>query len=107
MRETRPYGFVRGVLGDWHPYRDTGGFESWKSTSQNSSLVHCWPFGRRSPRLDEAPASAMDDPEKHSEVAKSGQGLVAEPPRNAPNEISLPKASRSMFAPKSKNAGFS
>ena len=23
MRESRPYGFVRGVLGDWHPYRDS------------------------------------------------------------------------------------
>ena len=23
MRETRPCGFVRGVPGDWHPYRDT------------------------------------------------------------------------------------
>jgi hypothetical protein len=21
MRERRTYGFVRGVLGDWHPYR--------------------------------------------------------------------------------------
>jgi hypothetical protein len=21
MREIRPCGFVRGVLGDWHPYR--------------------------------------------------------------------------------------
>ena len=21
MREMRPYGFVRGVPGDWHPYR--------------------------------------------------------------------------------------
>jgi len=23
MRELRPYGFVRGVPGDWHPYRDS------------------------------------------------------------------------------------
>jgi hypothetical protein len=23
MRESRTYGFVRGVLGDWHPYRDS------------------------------------------------------------------------------------
>jgi hypothetical protein len=23
MRELRPYGFVRGVLGDWHPYRNS------------------------------------------------------------------------------------
>ena len=23
MRESRTYGFVRGVPGDWHPYRDT------------------------------------------------------------------------------------
>jgi hypothetical protein len=22
MRESRTYGFVRGVPGDWHPYRD-------------------------------------------------------------------------------------
>ena len=22
MREMRTYGFVRGVPGDWHPYRD-------------------------------------------------------------------------------------
>ena len=23
MRERRTYGFVRGVSGDWHPYRDS------------------------------------------------------------------------------------
>ena len=23
MRESRTYGFVRGVPGDWHPYRDS------------------------------------------------------------------------------------
>lgn len=27
MRETRSYGSVRGVPGDWHPYRDSEIFE--------------------------------------------------------------------------------
>jgi hypothetical protein len=26
MRELRSYGFVRGVLGDWHPYRSSHTF---------------------------------------------------------------------------------
>jgi len=28
MRELRPYGFVRGVSGDRHPYRDTQRFSN-------------------------------------------------------------------------------
>jgi len=31
MRESRTYGFVRGVLGDQHPYRDSQPF--WFGTS--------------------------------------------------------------------------
>ena len=34
MRESRPYGFVRGVSGDLHPYRDTQRFSNFRS------LVH-------------------------------------------------------------------
>jgi hypothetical protein len=31
MREMRPCGFVRGVPGDWHPYRDSQTFTFGKS----------------------------------------------------------------------------
>jgi len=34
MRELRPYGFVRGVSGDRHPYRDTHRYSNYRS------LVH-------------------------------------------------------------------
>jgi len=35
MRESRTYGFVRGVLGDWHPYRD-------KPSAKLSRLTGVW-----------------------------------------------------------------
>jgi hypothetical protein len=40
MRESRTYGFVRGVLGDQHPYRDsqTVWFEKPLPVSQRKSL---------------------------------------------------------------------
>ena len=35
MREIRPCGFVRGVPGDWHPYRDSHCFGA-----ESVSAVH-------------------------------------------------------------------
>jgi hypothetical protein len=44
MREMRPYGFVRGVPGDWHPYRGSHplaiGLPSHSLTALHSSLMN-------------------------------------------------------------------
>jgi len=47
MRESRTYGFVRGVLGDQHPYRDSQPlwFENVSPPLQRISRVVGWSDG--------------------------------------------------------------
>src|SRR3954466_5890319 len=52
MRESRPYGFVRGVLGDWHPYRDSHSSDSNSASPPSAQEIdvpfsHYWKLWSR------------------------------------------------------------